>query len=192
MDKILKRIKSKYMTKAIVNGIYCVLLLTILVLMMYILLATTTEGFNAFVLIFLIIILILLGFGVICIFLNTIDYLKIVIDPTKSKIIKKFKNIDKILEEIYKTIEYQDKKIIISKNYILGLNDVECLVKCDDIINIIKVLHKFNNTKTYYKILLKDKYNNYFDFKYPIKMEKEMDKVILLINSKCKNSKIGY
>ena len=192
MEKILKKIKAKYIKIAIIDGIYCILLLSILVLIMYVLLATATEGFNAFILIFMIVMLAFLGFGTVCTFLNTIDCLKIVIDPTKSKIIKKFKNIDKILEEIYKTIEYQDKKIIISKNYILGLNDVECLVKCDDIINIIKVLHKFNNTKTYYKLLLKDKYGDYFAFKYSIRKEKEMDKVILFINSKCKNSKIGY
>ena len=192
MEKILKKIKAKYIKIAIIDGIYCILLLSILVLIMYVLLATATEGFNAFILIFMIFMLAFLGFGVVCMFLNTIDCLKIVINPNKSKMVKKYKNIDKILEEIYKTIEYQDSKIIVSKNYILGLNDIEYLIKCDDVINIIKVLHKINYTKDHYKMVLKDKYGDYFAFKYSIRKEKEMDKIILFINSKCKNSKIGY
>lgn len=190
MNEVLAKIRIKYIKKTIVDVIICISLLLIIVMMAYGLFETSKEGLNWLMLIFIIMMMITCSIGCISVLLNIINCLKVIVDPKQSRIIKKYKNVDKIIEKIYEKIEYQDNRIIISKDYILGLKDIEDLIKCDDVVHIIKILYKFNNTKTNYQIKLVDKDNNSFIFKYPIGKEKDVDNLILFLHDKCKNSKI--
>lgn len=119
----------------------------------------------------------------------------IIIDPYKSDVFKKYgslENLKKILEEIENTIEFDDKNITISKNYIADKKDYEKIVACDDILRVHKLIHKTNFVVDRINLVITDKYDTEITYSYKPSDEQKVDKLILLIGSKCKNAKLGY
>ena len=127
--------------------------------------------------------------------INAIGNLTIVINPLKSDIFKKYgseKDIQSIVNEIKNNIEYQDKRIIISKSFILPIEDVEGLRACKDILGVHMLVHKTNFVTDSYSIVLTDKFNNESQIKYYTNEKEAIDKALLILASKCKNAKLGY
>lgn len=119
----------------------------------------------------------------------------LVIDPKKSNIFKKYGSIEKlenIMKEIESTIEYEDNQIIISKNYVADKKDFEKILAYKDILRVHKLVHKTNFVVDRYDVVITDKYNFEISYSYPVKDEKKVDSLILLIGSKCDNAKLGY
>lgn len=129
-----------------------------------------------------------------------IDYvaiknLKLVLNPLSSDVFKKYGSeveIQQILNEINNNIEYQDAKIIISKDYIIGKNDIESLVACEDVLGIHKMVHKTNFVIDYYEVVITDKFNNQVTFRYLRNEEEILNNVLNILALKCKNAKLGY
>lgn len=119
----------------------------------------------------------------------------LVINPKKSDIFKKYGSIEKlenIMKEIESTIEYEDNQIIISKNYVADKKDFEKILAYKDILRVHKLVHKTNFAVDRYDVVITDKYNFEISYSYPVKDEKKVDNLILLIGSKCDNAKLGY
>lgn len=119
----------------------------------------------------------------------------LVIEPSKSNIFKKYGSIEvleKIMEEIENTIEYEDKQIIVSKNYVADKKDFEKILAYKDILRVHKLVHKTNFVIDRYDVVITDKYNFEMSYSYPVQEEKKVDSLIWLIGSKCENAKLGY
>lgn len=119
----------------------------------------------------------------------------LVIDPSKSNIFKKYGSVEKleqIMEEIENTIEYEDKQIIVSKNYVADKKDFEKILAYKDILRVHKLVHKTNFVIDRYDVVITDKYNYEMSYSYSVQDEKKVDSLILLIGSKCDNAKLGY
>lgn len=119
----------------------------------------------------------------------------LVIEPKDSPIFKKYggvEKLEKIMEEIENTIEYEDKRLIISKNYVADKKDFEKIVACEDILRVHKVVHKTNFIVDGYFLVVTDKYNFEMSYAYGVNEEEKVNKLILLIGSKAKNAKLGY
>lgn len=119
----------------------------------------------------------------------------VIIDPLKSDLFKKYgspEEIAKILDEIDKTKEYEDKHLIISKNYISDKKDYSKIVACDDVLGVHKLVHKTNFVVDYFQIVITDKYGFEITYSYPVKEEEKCDKLLSVIAYKCKNAKAGY
>lgn len=97
-----------------------------------------------------------------------------------------------MLNEIEKTIVYEDKNIIISKNYISDPKDIGRIVKCSDVLGIHKLVHKTNYVIDYYKIIITDKYGRETGYTYKSNQEEICNEIISLLASKCKNAELGY
>ena len=124
-----------------------------------------------------------------------IKSLLIAINPLKSKIFQKYgsyQNLQRIIDEINNTVEYKDKEIIISKNYVADPNDYERIVACDDILRVHKFIKKKNFAVVSYSVVLTDKYGFELHFTYSENQEKKVDELLLMIGSKCKNAQFGY
>lgn len=120
---------------------------------------------------------------------------KIVFNPYSSDIFKKYGSPDKltnIIKEIEETIEYEDKFLRISENYISDVKDYEKIVACDDVLGIHKLVHKTNYVVDYYQIVLTDKYGQETTYTYKVKEEDKVNELILYIAKKCKNAEVGY
>ena len=124
-----------------------------------------------------------------------IHTIRIIINPLKSDVFKKYGNLDRVAE-IFKEIEatkiYEDKHMIISENYIIDKKDFEYLTAFDDILSVHKLVHSRNFSIDYYQIVIKDKYSNKITYKYEAYEDEKVDELILLIGSKSKNAKLGY
>lgn len=119
----------------------------------------------------------------------------LVINPEKSNLLKKYgsvEKLEKIMEEIENTIEYEDNQIIVSKDYVADKKDFEKILAYKDILRVHKLVHKTNFVVDRYDVVLTDKYNFELSYSYPVKDEKKVDNLILLIGSKCNNAKLGY
>lgn len=119
----------------------------------------------------------------------------LVIDPSKSNIFKKYgsvEKLEKIMEEIESTIEYEDNQIIVSRNYVADKKDFEKILAYKDILRVHKLVHKTNFVVDRYDVVITDKYNFEMSYSYPVQDEKKVDSLILLIGSKCDNAKLGY
>lgn len=126
-----------------------------------------------------------------------IKTIKVVINPLSSDIFKKYggpENIAKILEEIEETKEYEDKQIIISKNYVSDKKDYEKLIAFDDILAVHKLVHKTNFAIDGYSVIITDKYGHEIKYSYSgsKKDEEKVDYLLLLIGSKSNNAELGY
>ena len=116
-------------------------------------------------------------------------------NPLKSNIFQKYgsySNLEKILEEINNTIEYEDEVVIIAKNYIADPNDYERIIACDDVLRVHKLVRKKNFAVVSYSVILTDKYNFELPFTYSKNEEEKVDKLLLMIGSKCNNAQLGY
>lgn len=150
-----------------------------------------TEGFDGSLL-FLI--------GIVALFTVPMDIgiyrtWKVVFNPYSSDIFKKYgspEKLTKIVKEIEETIEYEDKFLRISKNYISDAKDYEKIVACDDVLGIHKLVHKTNYVVDYYQIVLTDKYGHETSYTYKVKEEEKVNELLLYIAKKCKNAEVGY
>ena len=139
----------------------------------------------------------ILFFGSIGCFMSWLFYkcFILVIDPSKSDIFKKYgtvEELEKIIEEIENTIEYEDKKIIIAENYVADKKDFEKILAYKDILRVHKLVHKTNFVIDRYDLVITDKYNFQTSYSYEVKEEHKVDELIILIGSKCSNAKLGY
>lgn len=119
----------------------------------------------------------------------------LVIDPSKSNIFRKYGSVERleeIMDEIEQTIEYEDKQIIVSKNYVADKKDFEKILAYKDILRVHKLVHKTNFVVDSYSVVITDKYNFEISYAYPVKQEETVDKIIALVGSKCENAKLGY
>lgn len=119
----------------------------------------------------------------------------LVISPEKSDIFKKYGSLEKleeIMEEIENSIEFEDKQIIVSKNYVADKKDFEKITAYKDILRVHKTVHKTNFVVDGYYVTITDKYNHETSYPYRVGEEATVDKLILLIGSKCENAKLGY
>lgn len=126
------------------------------------------------------------------IFIKSFD---LVINPSKSDIFKKYGSIEKlesIMEEIEHSIEFEDKQIIVAKNYVADKKDFEKIIAYKDILRVHKRVHKTNFVVDGYYVVITDKYNYEMSYPYRREEEEKVDKLILLIGSKCDNAKLGY
>ena len=192
MDNIFKNIKKKYIKISINNLFGVILLFFIFVFLIFIISMIITDKFNVIYLIFISLFLLFDCYGCVLNFEQFLYSRKIAKNPELSALFKRYgdiKKIEKIIKEVYDNIEFEDDVLIISKNYILAKKDIETLIKCDDVLEVNKIIHKFNNTPTHFSILLKDKFSDRLFFKYSRNQKKNIDKAIILIQSKCKNIK---
>lgn len=142
-----------------------------------------------------IIITILFAYLAFIAFKNTLYYAKLVFKPEEASVFKKYgspEEILKILEEINNTIEYEDKNLIISKNYISDKKNYSKIVAINDILGIHKLVHKTNFVIDYYQIVITDKYNEEITFNYTRNYEEKVNQLLLLIASKCPHAALGY
>lgn len=126
---------------------------------------------------------------------KAIEYLKIVINPLSGPVFKKYgdeSKIQEILNDINNNIEYQDRRIILSKQYIMEKNNIESIVPYENVLGVYKSVHKTNFVVDYYKIVITDKFNDSVYITYPRDEEEIMDKVISILALRCKNAKFGY
>lgn len=120
---------------------------------------------------------------------------KVAINPYSSDLFKKYGSPDKlnkILKEIEQTKEYEDKHLVISKNYISDKKDYEKITACDDVLGIHKLVHKTNFVVDYYQIVITDKYGQESTYTYGVKEEEKMHQLMTIIANKCKNAEVGY
>ena len=101
-------------------------------------------------------------------------------------------DVEKILNEIEKHIEYEDENIIISKRYIYNKRDINGLVRCNDVLNIYKLVSKLNYVVNGYSVVIVDKYDYKITYNYSVRQEKTVNKVLLLLSNKCPNAVLGY
>ena len=105
----------------------------------------------------------------------------LVINPAKSNLFKKYgsvEELEKIMEEIENTIEYEDNQIIVSKDYVADKKDFEKILAYKDILRVHKLVHKTNFVVDRYDVVLTDKYNFELSYSYPVKDEKKVDNLI--------------
>lgn len=149
------------------------------------------EGFNGSM------IFIGLLFGFLSVFIDYSLYktFMLIIHPEKSDLLKKYgdvNKISKILDEIEKTKEYEDKNLVISKNYISDKKDIEKIVKCSDVLGVHKLVHKTNYVIDYYKIIITDKYGQETSYRYGARDEELCNELLTLLGAKCNNAELGY
>ncbi len=126
---------------------------------------------------------------------GAIETAKVVIDPSKSDVFKKYGDesvIMKIVDEIEKTVEYDDGKIVISQNYVFDKNDIEKLVACKDVLRVHKLEHKTNFFTDGYALVITDKYDCEIKYFYNSQDEETVDKLIAMLSEKCTNAMFGY
>ena len=119
----------------------------------------------------------------------------VAINPLKSNIFQKYgsyQNLEKIIEEINNTIEYEDNALIISKNYIADPNDYQKIIAYKDVLRVHKLVRKKNFAVVSYSVVVTDKYNFGLTFTYSKNDEEKVDKLLLMIGSKCNNAQLGY
>ena len=125
----------------------------------------------------------------------SIKTLILICDPYKSDIFKKYGSVnelEKILDDIENNIEYEDEKIVVSKEYVTDKNDFEKLLAYKDILRVHKLVHKTNFVVDRYDLVITDKYNQEISYSYAPKDEQKVDNLLLYIGSKCDNAKLGY
>lgn len=121
--------------------------------------------------------------------------IKLIMNPLEADVFKKYgsvKKIEKILDEIEQTIEYDDNNIVISKNYIFNRRDISKLVNCKDVLEIHKLVHKTNLITDSYSVVITDKYNEKMVYSYVPKEEKRVNTILLQLKQKCPNAVLGY
>lgn len=185
---VLNEIRKTNLKNALKSLIYVLLINVPLICVIF---AIINEGFEGSMLF----IVLLFGLIAIPIDISFIKMLTLVIKPEKSDIFKKYGGIDKIqkiIDEIEKTKEYEDKNLIISKNYICDRKDLEKIVKCSDVLGVHKLVHKTNFVIDYYKIIITDKYGHETSYVYYRDQDKLCNELLALIGSKCKNAELGY
>ena len=120
---------------------------------------------------------------------------QLVIEPRDSNIFKKYggiENLERIIDEITNTKEYEDDRLIVAKNYVADKKDYEKILAYKDILRVHKLVHKTNFVIDRYDLVITDKYNFQISYSYAVKDEEKVDNLILLIGSKCENAKLGY
>lgn len=189
-QNILTNIRMKYLKQVIWSGALGIITVGALI---FIIAGMIDESFSDYAS-GLWVILIFFAMSIIFIwwFLKNIPF---VINPLKSTIFKKYGNIDKIeeiIDEIENDIEYQDKRIIVSRNYVLDKKDVENLVAYKDILRVHKYIHKTNFQMDGCGLVITDKYGDELRYLYGDSGERTVDKLIYMISEKTSKAKVGY
>ena len=118
----------------------------------------------------------------------------VVFKPENSFIIKKYggaEELCRILDEIKKTVIYCDGNLVISENYISHTKNIDMITKCDEVVDIKKIIHKTNFIVDRYYITIKDKYGYEYSYPYKVSESDLCDMLIILLCSKCKESMLG-
>ncbi len=118
-----------------------------------------------------------------------------IIHPDRNSVFRKYGGVEKleaIVEEINNTKEYEDNKMVLSKNYIASKRCYEDIISYDNILLVYKLVHKTNYVIDRYAVVIIDKYNEKVQYDYFRGQEELVDKLILIIGYKSKNAKLGY
>ncbi len=188
MNKVLLNIRKNNLLYFIPNLLFSIICSLILFLLSYMI--NKEEK-----IIWLLLLLSFFAYTTFILLKNVLYYGKLVIFPKEAPVFKKYgspEEITKILDEIDNTIEYEDKHLIISKNYISDKCDYSKIIHCDDILGIHKLIHKTNFVTDYYQIVLIDKYGEEITYKYKRSLEEKVNNLLIKIASKCKNAELGY
>lgn len=149
-----------------------------------------TEGFETVYLIG-----ILFGIMAYMIDKRIIELIGLISNPLRSDIFKKYgspEQVKEIIDEIENSKEYEDKHLVISKNYISDKKDYEKIVACDDVLGAHKLIHKTNYVVDYIQIVIIDKYAHQSAYTYKPKEEEKCNQLLYLISQKCENAEVGY
>lgn len=185
---VLDRIRKTNLKKALVSLIYVLMFNIPLIAVLYGIITDGLEGSMIFI-------LVLFGFFAVFVDISFVKMIILIVSPEKSDLFKKYgsvEKIQKILNEIEKTKEYEDKNLVVSKNYLCDKKDLEKIVKCSDVLGVHKLVHKTNFVIDYYKIVITDKYGEETSYTYNASQEELCNKLLVLISSKCHNAEIGY
>lgn len=190
MEKVLKNIRNNNIKNAIVLLFPTIVLIGLLISISYSMI-TKPDDFEIHHL------LIIASFGLLLYFSDKsyIRAIQLIIDPMKADVFKKYgspKKVAKIIEEIENLKIYEDFHLIISQNYISDKNDYSKIVLCSDVLGVHKLVHKTNYRIDYYQIVITDKYNQTTTYQYNRNEEEKVNKLLLLIGSKCPNAVLGY
>lgn len=119
------------------------------------------------------------------------------INPKRYGILKIYPNIYDIINEINNTVEYEDRKIVISTNYLISKEDYTNLISLSNL-DRIHISVKQNWGKSLYRPIIGyylffleldgTKKNIYYD----IDQKQEMQDVISVLELKCPNITSGY
>lgn len=185
---VIKNVRKNNLKAAIVGTLFSLIPNGVLLVFLY---GMITDGFDGE----LFFIMLIVGLFTVPIDIGLYRTWKVVFNPNSSDIFKKYgspEKLTKIIKEIEDTVEYEDKFLRISKNYISDVKDYEKIVACDDVLGIHKLIHKTNYVVDYYQIVLTDKYGQETTYTYKVKEEDKVNELILYIAKKCKNAEVGY
>lgn len=124
-----------------------------------------------------------------------IDAIVLAINPMKDDVFKKYgtpENVSKIINEINQNKIYEDRNMIISKEYITDKENIAKLVACKDILGAHKVVHRTNFVIDWYGLEIIDKYRDSIGYTYGAKEENTVNQILGIIGSLCPNAEIGY
>lgn len=185
---VIKNVRKNNLKSAILGTLFATIPNGILIMFFY---GMITDGFDGE----MFFIMLIVGLFTIPMDIGLYRTWKVAINPNSSDIFKKYGSPDKlnkILKEIEQTIEYEDKYLIISKNYISDKKDYEKIMACDDILGVHKLVHKTNFVVDYYQIVITDKYGQEASYTYKVKEEEKVNQLLMIIGKKCKNAELGY
>ena len=110
------------------------------------------------------------------------------IKPHKHTVFKKYGTVEKltqILKEIEDNVEYEDKQIIISKNYIADKKNLGKIIEYKDIKDVYKEKRYYRGVHAAYWLTIKDIYYIETRYFYMIKDEDIVNQLVKMIKSKC-------
>ncbi len=187
MNKTLENIRKNNIKRAIVNFFPAAILTGIVVAMIMMYFYEYDSEY--------IILSIICGFFAFFADKIFIEAIILSINPLKDDVFKKYgspQKVSKILNELEKNKIYEDKNMIISKNYISDKRNIAKLVACEDVLGAHKVVHKTNYIVDYYAVQIIDKYRHSTGYTYGVKEEETVHKILSILDKICPNAEIGY
>lgn len=189
---IQKNIKASYRKKLLINFMYFFIVSFFGFSLSY-LCWTEIQKINFFT----IFVFIVSGIFIFCFLRPVYHSFKKYINPEKYGILKKYPNIHDIINEINDTVEYEDRKLVISTKYLISKKDYTKIISLRNL-DRIHISVKQNWGKSLYRPIIGyylffleldgTKKNIYYD----IDQKQEMQDVISVLELKCPNITSGY
>ena len=179
-DEILNKISKGARASVILGFIFAIggLIVSILMFIM---------GTNSDNVVFLIIMLALFAVGVVILIFNIPQML----DPMKSKFIRKNPDILKMADELYSNIVYQDKTLMFSPRIIANACDIRQMAYTDEVFLIYVYIHKTNGV-TDLKQLRLETARETINLPIIYKKDDEINSLIGQILQHCRYARVGY
>lgn len=191
-NNVEKNIQKNYLKDALRDLFYTVIIFATSYMPINILLTENLSIGNSILVITFAVFLIILGLFTLYSTLRNIYLIFNLNETTSYNQENSTGGLNETINEIKEDSIYEDKYIIISKNYIMDKKDYRQIIKFEDILGIYQEVHKTNNIIDRYGIVIVNKYGEYFHYCYPSNCEKLIPKLITIIASKSNNAKVGY